>query len=44
MQATHFLNFSVVSLLIYCHIILYWEKVTPSEKILPLKSKLSGKF
>ena len=32
MQVTYFLNDPMVNLLFYCHIILYWEKVTSYEK------------
>ena len=47
MQLTYFLNSLMFNLLFYCHIILYWEKVNSLRnlaRILPLKSKLSGKF
>ena len=32
MQVTHFLNGPMLNLLFYCHIILYWEKVTSYKK------------
>ena len=32
MQLTYFLNGPMFNLLFYCHIILYWEKVTSFEK------------
>ena len=32
MQVTYFLNGPLFNLLFYCHIILYWEKVTFYEK------------
>ena len=32
MQVTYFLNGPMFNLLFYCHIILYWEKVTSFEK------------
>ena len=47
MQVTYFLNVPMVNLVFYSHIKLNWEKVTSHENlaaILPLKSRLSGKF
>ena len=47
MRVTYFLNGPMFNFLFYCHLILYWEKVTSCKKlatILPLKSKLSGKL
>ena len=32
MQVTYFLNSPMFNLLFYCHVILYWEKVTSYEK------------
>ena len=42
-QVTYFLNGFMFNLLFYCHITLYWEKVTSYEKF-NHKSKLYGKF
>ena len=33
MQVTYFLNGPMINLLLYCHIILYWEKATSYEKL-----------
>ena len=44
MQVTYFLNGPMFSLLFYCYIILYCEKVRNLATILPLKFKFSGKF
>ena len=41
MQVTYFLNGPAFFLLFYCHITLYWEKVTSYENH---KLKLYGKF
>ena len=43
LQETYFLNGLMFNLLFYCHITLYWEKVTSYEKS-NHDSKLQGKF
>ena len=43
MQVSYFLNDLMFNLLFYCHITLYWEKVTSYEKS-NYDSKLHGKF
>ena len=49
MQVRYFQNDPMTKLMLYCHIFTYWEKKDflreeNTSIILPLKSKLSGKF
>ena len=47
MQEAHFLNGPLVNLLFYCHIILYWEKLTYYEKFsrnITLEDQTVGKI
>ena len=42
MKMTYFLNGPMVNLLLYCHIIIYWEKVTSHGKSWSYNTKLNN--